>query len=100
MSGGGRKVAAKIINLSGRGVSLAVDETIAMGEAVRIDLDDSLLLGEICYCRPESGSFVIGIEMSNVIPAMTDLRKLVAAIMQESPVRQEATRVSDVRMTA
>ena len=43
---------------------------------VQIELEDVLYLGEICYCRPEPGGFVMGIEIDHVITGLRDLAKL------------------------
>jgi hypothetical protein len=81
----------RIVNLSGRGACIAIERNVPVGAALRIDLNDSMLLGEVCHCRPVGSEYHIGIELSQVIPSMTDLAKLVSAVMNESrSPRQES----------
>lgn len=43
---------------------------------VQIELDGTLYFGEICYCRPEHGGFIIGIEVEQVLSGFSDLSRL------------------------
>jgi len=75
---------AQMVTLSGRRASLNVQGNIAAGKAVRIDLNDSMLLGEIAGCVSALSGFVAHVEVIEAIPSMSDLAKLVSAVMNES----------------
>jgi hypothetical protein len=74
---------AKIVNLTGRRASLILEKNIVAGTAVRIDLEDSMLLGEATACVADVGGFVAHIEVFEAIPSLSDLARLVAAVMNE-----------------
>jgi hypothetical protein len=75
---------AQIVTLSGRRASLKVHGNIAAGTAVRIDLNDSMLLGEIAGCVSGVSGFVAHVEVIEAIPSMSDLARLVSAVMNET----------------
>ncbi|HYI97867.1 MAG TPA: hypothetical protein VEX68_30290 [Bryobacteraceae bacterium] len=79
-----RAMAASMIHLSGRHAELRVAEVIAADAAVKIELDDSMLLGEVLACSPRDGAYVAGIRVVEAIPSMSNLARLVAAVMNES----------------
>jgi hypothetical protein len=83
-----RTIVARIVQLTGRRAELRVEEAIAHDTAVKIMLDDSMLLGEVAACAPAEGAFVVLIEVHEAIPSMSDLARLVAAVMNEG--RSEA----------
>lgn len=74
----------QMVKLAGRCANVRLDEAVAHGTAVRIDLNDSLLLGEVSTCVSESDGFVATIGIVEAIPSLSDLAKLVAAVMNEA----------------
>jgi hypothetical protein len=81
---------AQMVKLAGRCASIRLDKAVPHGTAVRIDLNDSLLLGEVSKCVSESDGFVATIGIVEAIPSLSDLAKLVAAVMNEArPVAPE-----------
>jgi hypothetical protein len=87
--------------LNGRSADLQVEQQISAGSAIRIDLDDSMLLAEIIECSSEQGQFRIHISITEAIPSMSDLARLVSALMCESPSGstgdRRATRTATVK---
>ena len=80
-----RVMAASMAHLSGRYAELSVAEVIASDAAVKIELDDSMLLGEVVACTSrDGGGYVARIQVVEAIPSMSDLARLVAAVMNES----------------
>ena len=47
----------RITNYSGNGLGLATQGTAPVGAALKVELKDTLLLGEVCYCRLGRGGF-------------------------------------------
>jgi hypothetical protein len=59
---------------------------------LRIDLEDCRLLGEVSACESESGLYLIRMDVCEAIPAMSDLARLMSAVMSDgvlSSPRQE-----------
>jgi hypothetical protein len=78
-------VPACIINLSGRGLSLTTEAPVPVGSAVRIDIDDNMLLGEVCHLNQTGpASFTCGVHLEQALTAVNDLSRLIAGIMGES----------------
>lgn len=72
------------MDISSRGMKLMAAWRFPEDAAVKIELigKDILYLGEICYCRPELGGFVIGIEVNQVITGLRDLAQLQRSVAQ------------------
>jgi|SRR4051794_37161154 len=75
---------ARIVNLTGRRASLRVEKTIAAGAPIRIDLEDSMLLGEVTASVTDASGCLVDIEVLEAIPSLSDLARLVAAVMNEA----------------
>jgi len=73
---------AFIISLNGRNAVLRVSQAIPAGSAIRLDLDDSMLIGEISACAAGE-HFEIQLHIKEAIPSMSDLARLVSALMCE-----------------
>ena len=79
----GREMDGDAIELSGCGMRIRIPEPARTGEAVKIYLQDALLLGEICYCWPDGAWFVIGVEVREALSGLKDLAKLNRALLGE-----------------
>jgi hypothetical protein len=79
-----------MVNLSGRGLSLTTKIPVPVGTAVRIDVNDNILLGEVCHSS-ESGpsEFVCGVRLEQALTAVHDLSRLVSGLMGASQPRVE-----------
>lgn len=73
-----------LVNLSGRGLRIALKEPIPINIAARIDVGDMLLLGDICYCRKEGESYSVGIALAHSILEVSALNHLMARLTQDS----------------
>lgn len=76
-------VSARMIDLSGRRAELELPEPVSLSAPVRVNLEDSMLLGEVCSCVRQGDSYRIAIEVSEAIPSLSSLARLVAAVMNE-----------------
>jgi len=79
-----RSLPAKLKNLSGRGLRLITDIPIKLGTAVRIDVGDSMLLGEVCYCSSSPDGLVCGVQLEQALNSVADLTRLVSRLMMEN----------------
>jgi hypothetical protein len=70
-------------NVSGRGLRVVVDAPVAPDSAVRVDLDDSMILGEVCYCEPCGNQWALGLEMEQSLSDLRGLCQLVERLLHE-----------------
>ena len=77
---------ARVKNASGRGLGLMTAGPVAPGAAIRIEIDDSIVLGEAIYCRDESGGHFIGVELDQVLVGLTELGRILEGFSPEFPV--------------
>ena len=66
---------ARIKNLSGRGIGLELDGPVAAGTALKVELEDSLLLGEVIYCRRDEDSYYVGVELEHALCGLAELSR-------------------------
>ena len=78
-----KAITGTVLNASGTGLGLAVSEPVEPGTAVRIDLGEVLLLGEIVYCQPAKGAWAIGLELDQVLVASNELATLAREILNQ-----------------
>ncbi len=82
--GQNHSIEGMILDFSGRGLRVEVAEAVTPGAAVRLDLKDQLMLGEVCYCqRAENGSYALGLQMEQALSHLEDLSHLMNALMGE-----------------
>lgn len=67
---------AHMVNLSGRGMRLLMDRSVDVGAPVGVEWDDSLVLGDVCYCEPAPGGYAIGLELEQRLLQTSDLVQL------------------------
>ena len=77
------RVQGHIRNISGRGIGLEVDLPIHTGTALKIELEDSLLLGEVIYCRQEKGGFYVGAELEQALHGLVELGEMLRRFTTE-----------------
>lgn len=86
-----------------RGVGLLIERPIPAGTAVRVDLADAMLLGEICYCRSarplETGLereswYAAGLECEHWVPCLANLTRLLQQVMGGSGERLAESQAS------
>ena len=84
------RMAARVTNTSGRGLGLLTAAPIPPGAAIRIELDDDLVLGESIYCHTEEGRYLVGVELDQVLVGLTELGKRLEGFMHPAPERISA----------
>ena len=77
------RIEARVKNASGRGLGLVAGAPVDPGAAVRIELEDAVVLGEAIYCRRESDGHFIGVELDQVLVGLTELGRNLAAFTSE-----------------
>src|SRR5689334_10025216 len=87
----------KIRNASGRGIGVELPERLAPGTAVKLDLDDSFLLGEVIYCRADGESWYAGIELEHALFGLAALAATLSDFSEERSGPEHAYALQDAR---
>ena len=76
------RLTASVKNASPRGVGVMTTQEVKSGAAVKIEIGDSIFLGEAQYCHATEGRYYVGIELTEVLSGLAALAKM-AQIFQE-----------------
>ncbi len=79
---------ARVRNVSPTGLQLVSDRVIPAGAAIKIELDNSLALGEVVYCVAEGDHSVLGVKLEHVLNGLAELQKKLMAFAGE-PIPQQ-----------
>lgn len=74
-------VKGRIVNHSARGLQLLLEHPVPLDAAVRIDIDDALILGEVAYCRQERSGYRTGLRLEHAIYDLPEVHRLMRAIL-------------------
>ncbi len=85
-----KRMEGRAVDISGQGVRILVPEAIAAGFAVKIELEDSLILGEVCYSQPDGRGFLAGIEIDQVLTGLGELARLNRNLLDDGGERAAA----------
>ena len=75
---------ATAVDLSGRGMKLRLSRQLAADSPVKVEIGDSMYLGEVCYCRLEHGAFVAGLAIEQVLTGLQGLARLRSKLIEDS----------------
>jgi hypothetical protein len=80
---------AKVKDTSGRGLGLEMAHPVAIGCALKIELEDAVLLGEAMYCRAENGTYYVGIELLQGLCGLGELSRALRSFTEELSSRED-----------
>jgi hypothetical protein len=80
----GRAADARIIDASAGGVRIESPFELKPGSLVKVEWQDTLLLGEVLYTKTTGGSTTLGIELTRALYGMAELRRLNASLTNAS----------------
>jgi hypothetical protein len=69
------RLTGRIRDASGRGLLIEVPREVLPGTALKIEVDDSLLLGEAIHCKRSFGLCLLGLEFDQVLCGLAELDK-------------------------
>jgi hypothetical protein len=75
--------AATVESLNAHRVRLRTGVVIAPGTPVRLDLDESLYLGEVSHCEPGGGGYLVSVELRHSLLHLPALHTLVDRLLGE-----------------
>jgi hypothetical protein len=88
---------AYLLDISGTGLQLRLPQAIPCGTPVKIDGNNTLLLGEISRCEPEAGAFIVGVQLSHTLSALAELELLNRALFGDAEPEVDA--ISESRIS-
>lgn len=92
LDGGSAQFQARMQDLSGTGMRLLLPLPVSSGTLLKVEWDDTLLLGEVCYCDPADGGFAAGLELQHALLQTGELARLSRRLLHEGepvPARQQ-----------
>jgi hypothetical protein len=75
------QLTAQVVNISGTGMRLLVDRLMAPGLTIKVEWDEILLLGEVCYCQPDPEGYAIGLELEHALLHTRELARLAQQLL-------------------
>src|SRR3954447_13009527 len=73
-----RRISGVIKNVSGKGIGLELNVPVAPGTALKVELEDGLLLGEVIYCRKDDSSYYAGVELEHSLFGLGELGRVLS----------------------
>jgi hypothetical protein len=77
-------ISGRIVNLSGKGMRLMLESPAPLGAAIRVEIDGTILLGEVCYCYPEGATYAAGLQLEQALTLSEELGRLMLRLLEES----------------
>jgi hypothetical protein len=89
---------AQIENISGTGMRLLVERAVPVGTALKVEWDEILLLGEVCYCQAAKGGHAIGVELEHALLHTGEMARLARRLLGDAdPARNGDPQAAPVR---
>ena len=74
---------ARIRNASGRGLSIDMASAVPPGTALKIELEDAIVLGEAVYCQGGPEAYLLGVELDQMLCGLSELGKRLQEFARE-----------------
>ncbi|HAX42829.1 MAG TPA: hypothetical protein DCY80_09780 [Solibacterales bacterium] len=85
---------ARLEQLSGAGARIVSPIALPAGTPLRLDLPDTLLLGECVHCQPDGDRFSLGVHLEHSLGCLGELRRLMSALVRETQPPSPSSRVA------
>jgi hypothetical protein len=70
-----------VLDYSERGMRVRVPQPVPASTAIRVEIEDQILLGEACYCQSlTGGQYAVGVQLEQSLNNLEDLSRLVRAL--------------------
>jgi|SRR5579864_899682 len=76
---------AQAIEFSGHGLQVVLHRPIPVNAAIKVEGDDWMMLGEVCYCRQEGIHFVAGLKIDQTLDNLEELSRLNHKLLSTQP---------------
>ena len=87
----------RIRNASGRGLAIDLHCAVPPGTAIKIEFEDSMMLGEAVFCKGGEGSFLLGVELDQVLCGLSELGRRLQEFARDEPSGTEVAYSVDHR---
>jgi hypothetical protein len=77
---------ATLVNVSGRGARLKMDRPLECDSIIRIDLENGLLLGEVCYCASDGDGYGVGVQLEHSLLNLAEVTRMRNRVLEEDNV--------------
>ncbi len=74
----------RILNLSSRGMRIALEARVEPGSTVEIEAGDALFLGEVVYCEPLGDGFAAGVRVEHALMGVLQLQAQARQFMADN----------------
>jgi len=91
---------ARILDVSQKGLRLGMSESIPVGSLLRVELEDSVIFGEVRYCEDRKTWFAVGLYVEEILIGASPLSRLVATLLDETTPVTECQPVNELRPEA
>ena len=75
---------ARTLDASGKGMRIALSRPVKPGSAVKVELEDSILLAEVSYCVPVTQGYMAGLQVDQILTGLKELTRLNARLLADS----------------
>jgi hypothetical protein len=72
----------QIVQMKNRAAILRLNEPVAQHALVRLEFEDSLVLGQVIACVPDGPTLLVSLQVVEAVATVSDLARLVSAVMQ------------------
>ncbi len=77
------RFAGRLVNWSGRGACVEIGTALPSGSLIKIEVEDTMLLGEAVHSRKEGERFEIGVKLEHVLYQTRELAKVTRRLLGE-----------------
>lgn len=70
----------RVLDISSHGMALDLPVPIPPGSAIKIEVGDALVLGEVSYCTPHGGRYRAGLVVKHRLAGLAELHRLNRAL--------------------
>ncbi len=74
----------RTLDASGKGIRVSLSRPIKPGSAVKVELEDSILLAEVSYCVPVNEGYTAGLQVDQILTGLKELTRLNARLLADS----------------
>ena len=91
-----KRVAGCVLNVSGHGLKLMLDEPALAGTALMVEWADAQLLGEVCYSIETPEGYAIGVKIEHALLNTAELERLSRRLLGEPETESLQVRITCV----
>jgi hypothetical protein len=91
------RIEGRIRNISGRGLGLEVGQSVGIGTALKVEIPDSILLGEVMYCRQDPAGYYLGVQLEHALYGLMALSASIEELTGKTSRPEQADATQEAR---